>query len=270
MCAAVYREFKMEPNAEGSSPVTAAVLSFVLGLSAAPLCREQLLELFRLHATLLRRRRLREMLERDRRLRQYLRRRRAFVLSSLAAIRSLINSNKRTIWVRDRSSADDMWSAAQSFDDEEWKAQFRMSRATFEFLFKLIGPAIKRQRTSYRAPIEARRRLAIALWFFARSGEYRNIATMFGVGVATVCVIVRQVTTAILARLYPRFVSLQSGQRLDDTIAAFKERGYPQCAGAIGRTHIPIATPSDNPEDYVNKKGWHSIVLQAVVDHNFW
>lgn len=249
--------------------MAASALSFAVALSASPVCRQQLLEILRLHTTIMRRRRRREIMERDRRLRQYMRRRRAFLLSSLAAIRSVVDFSKRRIWVVRRNTEDNLWSAAQLFDDDEWKAQFRMSRFTFDFLFSLIGSAIRRQRTAYRAPIEARRRLAIALWFYARSREYRHIATTFGVGTATVCGIVRQVTAAILAHVYPRFVSLPSGQRLDDAVRGFRARGYPQCAGAIGRIHVPIATPHGvNPEDYVNERGWHSVILQAVVDHD--
>lgn len=260
----------MEPSAEESPSLTAALLSSILSLDVAPVFGDRVFELYRLHAALLRRRRVRETVERDRRRRQYLRRRRAFLLSSIAAVLSLITSTHRPIWVRNRSPGQNFWSSAELFDDEEWKAQFRVSRATFDYLVDRIGPAIRRRRTNYRVPIEPRRRLAITLWWFARSGEYRSIASMFGVGIATVCVIVRQVTSAILERLYRRFVSLPSGQRLDDTISAFRGRCYPQCAGAIGGTHIPIAPPRDNPEHYVNRRGWHSVILQAVVDHTVW
>lgn len=266
----VCRQFKMEPDPEESSPVTAAVLCSVLSPSEPPVSGDQMLELYRLHAALLRRSRARELVERDRRRRQYLRRRRAFLLSSIAAILSLITSTNRHMWVRTRSPGQTFWASAESFDDDEWKAQFRVSRATFDYLVERIGPAIKRRRTNYRAPIEPRRRLAITLWWFSRSGEYRSIADMFGVGIATVCIIVRQVTSAIVDRLYRRFVSLPSGRRLDDTITAFKDRCYPQCAGAIGGTHIPIAPPRDNPDHYMNKRGWHSVILQAVVDHSVW
>ncbi|XP_069762809.1 uncharacterized protein [Narcine bancroftii] len=41
------------------------------------------------------------------------------------------------------------------------------------------------------------------------------------------------------------------------------------CAGAIDGSHIPIVTPSMDPAAYYNCEGWHSVVLQAVVDHNF-
>ena len=32
-------------------------------------------------------------------------------------------------------------------------------------------------------------------------------------------------------------------------------------------THIPIIRPQDNPTDYYNRKGFHSVLMQAVVDH---
>uniref|UniRef100_A0A3P8RPH5 DDE Tnp4 domain-containing protein n=1 Tax=Amphiprion percula TaxID=161767 RepID=A0A3P8RPH5_AMPPE len=229
-------------------PSLTALLCSVLRPNPPPLFGGQLFELYRLQTELLRRRREREMMERDRRRRQYLRRRRAFLLSSIAAILSLITSTSRPVWVRNRTAGQNFWATAESFDDDQWKAQFRVSRATFDYL--------------------PRRRLAITLWWFARSGEYRSIADMFGVGIATVCIIVRQVTVAIVERLYRRFVSLPSGQRLDDTIRGFRQRRYPQCAGAIGGTHIPIAPPRDNPEHYLNRRGWHSVILQAVVDHD--
>lgn len=224
-------------------------------------------ELYALQTAALRRRRLRELAEGDRRRSQYLRRRRAFLLSSVAGILSLITATRRPVWVLHRSPDQNMWAVAQGFDDEEWKAQFRISRATFSYLVEEIGPSIRRKRTNFRKPIEPNRRLAIALWWFSRSGEYRSIADIFGVGVATVCIVVRQVTTALLDRMYERYVSLPSGERLEETVQAFQDRCYPQCAGAIGGTHIPISAPRDNPDDYFNQRGWHSVILQAVVDH---
>ncbi|KAM9376236.1 putative nuclease HARBI1 [Pholidichthys leucotaenia] len=253
---------------EEAPSLPAAIISSVLGLSVPPPVPSLMLELYRLQAAVLRRRK-RELAERDRRRRQYLRRRRAFLLSSVVAIMSLISgTTSRLAWIRKRTSGQNFWATAEeTFDDDAWKAQFRVTRATFDYLVKLIGPAIKRPSTNSRVPVEPRRRLAIALWWFGQSVEYHCIAEMFGVSIASVCRIVRQVTQAIVERLYRRFVSLPSGRRLDDTIRGFKERCYPQCGGAIGGTHIPIAAPRDHPEDYLNVSGWHSVVLQAVVDH---
>ena len=41
------------------------------------------------------------------------------------------------------------------------------------------------------------------------------------------------------------------------------------CAGAIDGTHIPIIAPTESRTVYVNRKGFHSVIVQAVVDSNY-
>ncbi|XP_038055779.1 protein ALP1-like [Patiria miniata] len=41
------------------------------------------------------------------------------------------------------------------------------------------------------------------------------------------------------------------------------------CGGAIDGTHIPIIAPDQYHTDYFNRKGWYSVLLQGLVDHNF-
>ena len=42
--------------------------------------------------------------------------------------------------------------------------------------------------------------------------------------------------------------------------------GFPQVAGAIDGTHIPIICPVENSSDYYNRKGFYSIIMQGLVD----
>ena len=42
-----------------------------------------------------------------------------------------------------------------------------------------------------------------------------------------------------------------------------------QCAGAIDGSDIPVRAPAMNRTDYYNRKGWYSIIVQIVVDHNY-
>ena len=40
------------------------------------------------------------------------------------------------------------------------------------------------------------------------------------------------------------------------------------CGGVIDGTHVLILAPNESHADYANSKGYHSIIMQAVVDHN--
>ncbi|CAM5073258.1 unnamed protein product [Natator depressus] len=42
---------------------------------------------------------------------------------------------------------------------------------------------------------------------------------------------------------------------------------FPNCGGAIDGTHIPILAPEHQAGEYINRKGYFSVVLQALVDH---
>lgn len=43
--------------------------------------------------------------------------------------------------------------------------------------------------------------------------------------------------------------------------------GFPQAAGAIDGSHIPIKKPLESASDYYNRKGFYSVIMQALVDH---
>ncbi|GAA6099856.1 protein ALP1-like [Tachysurus ichikawai] len=176
---------------------------------------------------------------------------------------------ERRVWSRERPNGEAFWSnVLANFDDEQWVDHFRMSRRTFELLLELVEVKLRRKSTRWRKALEPRRRLAIVLWWYATPSEYRTISCLFGVGLSTVCTLVRQVTSALNTVTLTHFISLPQGEILQNTLRGFAGRGYPMCAGAISVTHIPISSPRQNPAAYFNNKKWHSIILQAVVDHN--
>ena len=45
--------------------------------------------------------------------------------------------------------------------------------------------------------------------------------------------------------------------------------GFPQVVGAVDGCHVPIIGPEQSPEDYINRKGFHSLILQGLVDSDY-
>lgn len=67
-----------------------------------------------------------------------------------------------------------------------------------------------------------------------------------------------------------KYISFPVGSSLDDVVNKFESKcGFPQCAGAIDGSHIPVQAPYMNHTDYYNRKGWYSILIQAVVDSDY-
>ena len=192
------------------------------------------------------------------------------LITALMARRLLLLAvrQRRTIWVRHRSQAF-LNDVVASWDDEEWKRNFRIGRPTFRFLCTQLHPHLHR-RHMVRMPLSIEERVAITLWRLGTNIEYRSIAHLFGVGLSTVCVTVHEVCTSIVNALRQRYIRIPTGEDAQTVVDGFLHTwGFPQCFGAIDGSHIPILTPKDYPLDYYNRKGFHSIVLQALVDHEY-
>jgi len=161
------------------------------------------------------------------------------------------------------------WEAAKAgaFGDEWWHENLRMSKATFGILCDELRPHISKTVTKYRLPVAVDMQVAVTIWRLATNIEYRTIAELFGLGISTVCTIVCRTTSAITHHLLPVNVQMPSESRLREIIQEFETLwGFPQVAGAIDGTHVPILKPNECPSDYYNRKGFYSILMQAVVD----
>ena len=155
-----------------------------------------------------------------------------------------------------------------TFTEQDWLDNFRMSQSTFNYVCDELRSTIEKQDTIMRKAVSTEKRVAIALWFLATGADYRTIGHLFNVSKSTVCVVTKEVSAAIVKRLLPEYIKIPTGARLRAVVDGFKTiHGFPQCAGAIDGTHIPIISPDDYPADYYNRKGWHSILMRGVVDH---
>lgn len=145
-----------------------------------------------------------------------------------------------------------------------------MSQDTFQYLCDQLRPLIEKQDTRMRRAVSTERRVAITLWVLATPGEYRSVGHLFGQARCTVCKIVNETCRAIVQKLLPLYVRFPLGDGLRDVVRGFEEKfGIPQCAGSIDGSHVPVTPPAMNHTDYYNRKGWYSMLVQAVVDHDY-
>ena len=178
-----------------------------------------------------------------------------------------LQSPIRSVWMKQRSSY--WWEHVvnTTFTPNDWMENFRMSHETFIYLCDELRASVEKNDTIMRwaIPVE---RVALTLWFLSTGADYRTIGHLFGVSKSTVCIVTKEVCTALVDVLLPKYVRFLSGESLREVVDGFKLKyDFPQCAGAVDGTHIPIISPEEYPADYFNRKGWHSIVMQGTMNH---
>lgn len=81
---------------------------------------------------------------------------------------------------------------------------------------------------------------------------------------------VYDVCIAIITVLGPSYLKMASVAKAIALVELVeKVTGIVQSFRAIDGTHIPILPPTNGYRDFVNRKGWPSIVMQGIVDYNY-
>lgn len=177
----------------------------------------------------------------------------------------------RRLWMRVRSK--DWWDnvVLHHFTDEEWKENFRMTRQSFMTLCSMVEGYMAPDEVTVRAPIPLTMRVAIVLYKLGSCAEYRVISNQFGVHKSTVKKFVYMFCKGMVRGPIKQLIRVPNEEEALEIARNFQEmHSIPQIMGLIDGTHIPILPPSDGYKDFVNRKGWPSYVLQAVVDHKSW
>ncbi|GBG84812.1 hypothetical protein CBR_g39188 [Chara braunii] len=125
---------------------------------------------------------------------------------------------------------------------------------------------VEKKVTHYRMPLPVEQVIAFALYRWASGETYESSTSAFGIGRATGLQAVRDVTSALL-QAYPDAIKWPVGRRRAHIQRAFRDKGSPNCFGAIDCTHIYIDKPAGAlSENYYNRKQKFSVQAQVVVD----
>ncbi|XP_066590621.1 putative nuclease HARBI1 [Prorops nasuta] len=102
----------------------------------------------------------------------------------------------------------------------------------------------------------------------ATPNSFRCVSDRFGVGKATAWRSIRRVTNALYS-LRHTFIKWPSTEEARVTMSKIRTKyGFPKVVGAIDGTHIQISAPKEKPDAYINRKGFHSLQLQAICDQD--
>ena len=136
--------------------------------------------------------------------------------------------------------------------DHRWKENLRVSRVTFEYICRLVGPAIVRQNTRMRDAVPVEKQVAVSLWRLATGECYRSCGLMIGLAKPTV------------VKCCHEFPSTRA--EISRKIEGFSEKSKVPNVAAFDGSHIPIKAPKENHEDYFNWKHFYSYLVQGIVD----
>lgn len=103
--------------------------------------------------------------------------------------------------------------------------------------------------------------------------DFRTISHLFGIGQSTEVTIANHNASVTVDNLLSCYIRTPFDHEIKVIIQDFRDWwGFLQCGEAIDRTHIGNLAPPVSPVDYYNHKGFYSVVLQGVVDHQlqFW
>ena len=151
-----------------------------------------------------------------------------------------------------------------------FKDNFRLCRGTFETLAEMLAgcPELLRgNERGGRPQVDVGKQLLISLWVLGNQESYRSIGERFNVAKSTVFNCLLRVCNALVNNYRQELIRWPTGEQAIDVMDGFEaRRGFPGVIGAIDGSHIPIKAPQICPENYINRKGFYSIILQAVCD----
>lgn len=155
----------------------------------------------------------------------------------------------------------------RQYSIDDFKDRFRMSRDTFERFVDVMSPFLMKPRGI--SDISSEKKLLVFVKYLSTQITFQCIADIFGICETSVHSIIHDLSRIVCKRLMPNLIRWPKGNKVKEVVDAYQElSGFPGVIGAIDGSHIPIPTPTEFPENYINRKQFPSIVLQAVCESN--
>jgi hypothetical protein len=146
-----------------------------------------------------------------------------------------------------------------NYTNEEFRKRNRMNRESFNSLLQDLMP----YKENSIMPME--KQVLIFIKYLYSQMPFQSIADNYGVCEFTVFNIVKRLSDVVCAHLLEKYIKWPEAQKVQEPVQGFMNlKGFPGVLGAIDG--IPIKTPVVCTENYINRKSFASINIQAACD----
>ena len=152
-------------------------------------------------------------------------------------------------------------------DDDPFKRHLRLTRLLIEELNIHLNPEDSRDYHASRQDVPREMKKVIFLWHMANQNSFREISDKFNISQSTAHNIISLMLSRI-CRLAAKFIRWPSPCEKIASMVAFRNiMKRDDIIGAIDGCHIRKQRPSQQRLDYMNRKGYFSILLQGICNH---
>ena len=156
-------------------------------------------------------------------------------------------------------------------DVRAFKNFMRMDPEMFHELLGRMTPRLTKIDTFCRKALSPGLKLSITLRYLASGDSYHSLMYGFRVPHNSISLIVKEVCNAIVDEYADEVIEAPTTeQQWRRTADQFSRRWqFHHCLGAIDGKHIAIQCPRKAGSEFYNYKGFHSIILMALVDADY-
>eukprot|EP00250_Pteridium_aquilinum_P005378 c15482_g1_i1 orf=365-805(+) len=145
-----------------------------------------------------------------------------------------------------------------------FKRRMWLNKDTFQFLCAQLAPFMRCKDTNWRRALSVKKCICVALHRLATGPNLHVVVGLFGIATSSAQQLVNQFCEAVAetSGLRDDYVKWPSTKWMKILAEGFEAiQGLPYVIGAIDGSHVPIIAPNKHHEDYINRKGFHSVIL---------
>lgn len=185
---------------------------------------------------------------------------------------------ERTVWVRpwlqrrlELGQYSRLLEELRVEDVRGFRNFLRLDPDMFQELLRRMLPRLTKTDTFCRKALSPGLKLAITLRYLASGDNYHSLMYGFRVPHNTISKLIPEVCEAIIAEYAEEVIEGPTTEQQWRAISQqFSRRWqFEHCLGALDGKHIAIRCPTNAGSEYYNYKGFHSIILMALVDGDY-